>query len=341
MTRSAVALRRGSTTAISGGTRWDAPGRPVATGRAIPPGAVPRHPAHAGPIAMTSRPAGTFPRSRPTTTTCSTTRSRALSTRLRSARAGAGATGAVVLVDLMLLVLAVTISFATDGAAPQRLELPAPAAMAGSPFLLGLLLASDQVLTDWLTPEEDRRGRAYYLNPLHAFADTGRGVWIAWFTVMAAIWAIGGLAVGGLLGVLGGVLIGAFTVGGCLLLGLVAAWLVVLPIGLLVGVLCGRLRSAQAVRLTLLAMLLLALVTFATPIALTDLVALPDDEGIGLYFEAVLGIGGDIVLPAGVLWTARGSLGIIAVVVPALLIAFRRLPQQEAAGRAMQQAMYE
>lgn len=207
------------------------------------------------------------------------------------------------------------------------------AALVGPAILLGMLLASDRVLSDWLLPEDERKGRAYFLNPLVAFTDCSRAAWIAWFGIVLTFWVVGGALVDSVVGALGGLGIGLLMSVACLLFGMVVGWLVIVPVGLVVTIAVRRNRSVQAVRLALLAAVLLAMVVLAAPIAWTSLGALPGWEGVVRYLKAVVGVPEHVSLAPGVLWTARSGLAVMVVALLPLVVLLGRLPQQQAAGR--------
>lgn len=212
------------------------------------------------------------------------------------------------------------------------------AAIAVAPFLVALVLTSDQVLADWLAPENQRHGRAHYLNPLFALADSGRMGWILGAVVLGLLWLGGGLLVDGPLGLLVGLLVGVLLTGSCLLFGILTAWLLVVPLGLLSVAGIRRDRSPQALRLALLGTLMLSLVVIAAPIAWTELPTAPGNEGVVLYLAAVVGLrpSGHFDVPGTVLLIARIGVLVLLLTLAPLLSLLRRLPQQEAAGRLHQ-----
>ena len=242
---------------------------------------------------------------------------------------------AAVIVATALFVAAIPLTAALGLADPESDAVVAVivTALFAVPALLGAVLAAEQVLVDWLTPEEGRAGRAYFLNPFVALGDSGRTPWLVWWGLVLVLWGVGGALVGGVLGVFVGLLIGAVLTGACILLGLLAAWLVVLPLGLLLGVVLTGRRGAQSMRLALIALLMIAVVALAVPIAWAE-----PGGGPLAYARAVLGAPDPADMPAGALWTARIALAVLLVTLAPLVASFKALPQQEAAGRFLQNA---
>lgn len=238
---------------------------------------------------------------------------------------------------LIVVAAALAISLALLGADAAIIVMLT--ALLGPPVVLGMLLASERVLTDWLLPEDHREGRAYLLNPIAAFAESGRAPWVTWWSIMLTFWVAGGAVVDSVAGALVGLGVGLVMSAGLLLLGVLIGWLVLVPVGLLLVIAARRDRSVQAVRLALLAAVLLGMVLLATPIAWTDLGALPGWEGIVRYLKAVAGDPEQERLPPGVLWTARAGLAVMMAALLPLVVLLRQLPQQQAAGRLYQRAL--
>lgn len=207
----------------------------------------------------------------------------------------------------------------------------------GAPMLLASVLTSDRVLADWLTPEDRRAGRAYILNPMAAL-NADRTAWLIWWSVLLPLWVLGGGAIGGVGGAFAGLLLGALILASCLLFGLLLAWLVVVPLGLLIGVVVGRGHGVQAVRLTMIALLILDVVVFSVSAAVLNAPLSRVHSGTAVLkdmLEMVLGLPGHERAPVVALWMARASLVVLLIIVPALVRLLRALPQQEAAGRLL------